>query len=96
MIQKVYGFTFRCDQIWPTRVDDGAAINLQCKSSVLVLVPPKVKTAAKAYAIDEACKRGIMRDPDTGALLCVKCFDRLEKMLANTDNGKKGGVIENQ
>ena len=88
MIEKVYGFTFRCDQVWPTRVDEGAAINLQCNSSILVLVPPKVKTSTKAYAVEQACKRGIMRDPESGFLLCAKCYDRMKKMSL-VDNGKK-------
>ena len=92
MIEKVYGFTFRCDQVWPTLVGGGGAINLQCNSSVLVLVPPKVKTSTKAYAVTEACKRGIMRNPDTGFLLCAKCYDRLQQMLIKSDNGKKVDV----
>lgn len=85
MLEKVYGFTFRCDQMWPTRVDGGVAINLQCNSSILVLVPLKVKTSTKAYAVGEACKRGIMRDPETGFLLCAKCYDRMKKMSLVND-----------
>ena len=96
MLEKVYGFTFRCDQVGPTLVDAGSAINLQCNSSLLVLVPPKLKTPVKAYAVAEACKRGIMRDPDSGFLLCAKCYDRLQKMSIRNDNGKKVGEKENK